>query len=151
MNNDPSAIPRANGCNLRRVITLGVILVMLTLLVYPLASVYREIRKERVVTSYSVEIHIGVNLIQVRLPEGTYLCVVSGSEQLLHGIGSITPIISKASLIAFRGNVKLGEDAAKGWMKFHVNDDTYQPISLKCNVSSIDPSTPLFLSIGGTF
>jgi hypothetical protein len=137
---------------MKKWITVGVLTVAWILIVYPLASVYRETRRERVLTAFSVELHGGDNFIQLRLPQGEYLCVLSGStDEMSRGIGMVSPIPTAATIVASGDNIRLEQNFEKSSLKFHISDDTYQPVNMNCNIPSNEARRPLFLNIGGVF
>ena len=102
-------------------------------------------------TAFTLKLHSGDNFIQLRLPQGSYLCVLSGSDQLLRGVGSITPVDAEATIVAMHDNMTLNQNDGKGWLRLYIGDDKYEALYISCHLSSADPEKPLFLTVGGVF
>ncbi len=132
------------------ILTAALVGILLTVAL-PIASILSGVRKERIVTTFSLRLHVGANSVQLRVPKGEYLCVLSGSDQLLRGVASIMPISSKATLEIKSGNTAVIQSSTNGSMKFYINNDLYRPVCINCNVTSSDSKVALFMTVGGTF
>lgn len=138
--------------NVMRLKLFTVIIAVIVLLIpFEMAYIYRLSSKERVMTRGAVLLKPGMNRLYLSLPRGSYVCAFSVDPNLTPSF-TASPNDRREIHVnteIIRGGRRIVNSDAQ-WIKFNVKDDGYSVVDIEITVQQ-ESANPVYVIIGGTF